>query len=49
MEELHMTSAGMLSEDEVVIELTDGRTLAFSLEKILTLVPDDVTSDEGQD
>ena len=47
MTELHIIGAGLETTDEIAIELSDGRTLTFSLEKLLTLVPNAVVTDEG--
>ena len=46
MADLHITSVGLLREDELVMELSDGRSLTFSLEKLLALVPNAVVNEE---
>ena len=46
MADLHVTSAGVLHDGEIVVELSDGRTLTFSVEKLLSLVPDSVATPE---
>ena len=40
MNELHITGAGRHSDDLILVELSDGKSLTFSLKKLLTLVPD---------
>lgn len=42
MADLHIKGVDILQGDEIVLQLSDGRSLALSLEKLLTLVPDDV-------
>ena len=41
-EELLIRNARVFSKNEVLVELSDGRSLTLSLHKILTLAPDDV-------
>lgn len=40
MNELQIKSAGVQHRNEILLELSDGRVLTFSLEKLLTLTPD---------
>ena len=46
MEDLHITGAVHMSGNKVMIQLSDERALIFSLEQLLTLTPDDVTTEE---
>lgn len=46
MADVHLTSAALESRDEILVELSDGRSLTFSLEQLLTLVPDGVVTEE---
>ena len=46
MADLHIVGASTQRKDLILIELSDGRSLAFSLEKLLTLVPDSVVTPE---
>lgn len=46
MTNLHITGTDFLRGDEILIQLSDGRLLTFSLQKLLTLVPDSVTTEE---
>lgn len=41
-DDLHITSVNIMHRDKVIIDLSDGRTLLFSLVDMLTLVPDEV-------
>lgn len=46
MSALHIKNANILHGDELIIELTDGRTITLSFEKLLTLIPDSVMTEE---
>lgn len=41
MDDVHVKNAAVESRNKVVIELSDGRVLLFSLEKLLSLDPDE--------
>ena len=47
MEDLHLVGAALENDEEILVELSDGRSLTFSLAKLLTLVPDTVATLEG--
>ena len=47
MADLQITGVDRLESNRIVIQLSDGRALAFSLQKLLTLVPDEVVTGEG--
>lgn len=46
MADLHITLAALFRRDEILLELSDGRSLTLSLAKLLTLVPDSVVTEE---
>ena len=48
MNALHIKHADILHGDEMIIDLSDGRTIVLSLKKLLTLTPDSVTT-EGEE
>ncbi|MGI4827580.1 MAG: hypothetical protein ACRYFU_05235 [Janthinobacterium lividum] len=46
MADVHILDVNRQPVDDIIVELTDGRALTFSLQKFLTLVPDAVTTKE---
>ena len=49
MRNLRIGNVGIMSENKILLELSDGRTLTFSLQKLLTLVPDETITDRDED
>lgn len=46
MANLHLTGAALQNQNEISIELSDGTTRVFSLDKLLAIVPDSVVAEE---
>lgn len=46
MADLHITGVDHFHGDHIVVELSDDRTFSFSLESLLTLVPDQVITEQ---
>ena len=49
MTDPHITAVDTRNHHNIVLELSDGRTLVYSLENVLTLTPDEVITDKEAD